>query len=142
MGTGAIPGRVIFNNCVLFVGEVRKIAGKRVLSEKEIEVFKKAALVAALSSNHSWKTYKYLNNYSQLDKDALVEEFGYALSDGWRKITENDVEEVINSEFVPYNLSMWFYNAIDDRNREQYNSIFSKMKKQLAYGLEPMEKQV
>lgn len=142
MGLGAIPGRVIFNNCVLFVGEVRKIVGKKNLTEKEIETMKKAALIAALSSNHSWKTYKYLNNYCALDKDALAEEFSYALKEGWKRITESDVEEVINGEFSPYALSMWFYNAMDDENRSEYNSIFGKMKKQLAYGLEPMEKQV
>lgn len=126
----------------MFVGEVRKIVGKRNLTEKEIEVMKKAALIAALSSNHSWKTYKYLNNYSELDKDGLSAEFEAALRDGWKKITENDVEEVINGEFNPYALSMWFYNAVEEKDRAHYAGIFNNMKKQLAYGLEPMEKQV
>jgi hypothetical protein len=126
----------------LFVGEVRKIVGKMNLTEKEIEVMKKAALIAALSSNHSWKTYKYLNNYSELDKDGLASEFEEAVKDGWKKITEIDVEEVINGEFNPYVLSTWFYNAIDEKERIGYATTFNNMKKQLAYGLEPMEKRV
>jgi hypothetical protein len=142
VGLGGIPGRVIFNNCVLFVGEVRKIVGKRALNEKEIEVMKKAALIAALSSNHSWKTHKYLSGLCELDKDEVSGEFQEALQDGWKKITENDVEEVINGDFKPYPLSMWFYNAIDEDNRSHYTGIFNNMRKQLAYGLEPMEKQV
>ena len=126
----------------MFVGEVRKLVGKRDLTDKEKETVRKASLIAALSSNHSWKTYKYLNNYCEMDKDALVEEFGYAEKEGWKRITENDVEEVINSERNPYALSMWFYNAIGDKERGNYNNTYSRIKKELAYGLEPMERQV
>ena len=115
---------------------------KRNLTEAEIETVKKAALIAALSSNHSWRTYKYLHNYAELDKHALVEEFNYAQKEGWKRITENDVEEVINGEVNPYTLSMWFYHTIGEEYREEYSSLFGSMKKQLAYGLEPMEKKV
>ena len=143
----SIPGRVIFNNCVLFVGEVRKITGKRNLSEKELETMKKATLIAALSSNHSWKTSKYLNNYCELDKDALSEEFAMSAKEGWKSINENDVEEVINGAdrngpFNPFALSMYFYHAMDDHTRKEYTEIFGKMQKELAYGLEPMEKRI
>lgn len=126
----------------MFVAEVRKLVGKKNLNEREIGTVKKAALVAALSSNHSWKTYKYLSNYCELDKEALANEFSYALREGWKRVTENDVEEVINNNFNPYVLSMWFYYAVDQRDREEYNAIYNELKKQLAYGLEPMEKRV
>jgi hypothetical protein len=126
----------------MFVAEVRKIIGKRNLSEKEFETMKKAALIAALSSNHSWKTHKYLNSFCGMDKGALAEEFDYARKEGWKRITEGDVEEVINGNFNQYLLSMWFYYAMGEDGREEYSPLFTRMKKELAYGLEPMEKRV
>ncbi|HUB92390.1 MAG TPA: hypothetical protein VL945_00345 [Candidatus Saccharimonadales bacterium] len=116
--------------------------GKRSLTEKEIETMQKAALIAALSSNHSWKTHKYLAELCELDKDGMSDEFNEALREGWKRINESDVEEVINGDFKRYLLHMWFYNAVDDDNRDRYRGIFNNMKKQLAYGLEPMEKKV
>lgn len=142
MGVVAIPGRVIFNNCVLFVAEIRKLIGKKNLTDSELATVKKAAVIAALSSNHSWKTYKYMHNYADLDKQALSEEFQYALKEGWKRITENDVEEVINGDFNPYSLNMWFYHAMGDSSRDEYGKIYGKMQKELAYGLEPIEKQI
>ncbi len=130
----------------MFVNEVKKISNKDNMSLKDAEVAKRATLIAALSSNHSWKTCKYLNNYCELDKDALVAEFEYATSEGWKRINENDVEEVINCDsnpsFSKHALSMWFYYAISDREREEYSNTFKLMKKELAYGLEPVEKRV
>ena len=132
---------------MLFVGEIRKLAAKQNFNAKEYGTVKKAVLIAALSSSHSWKTSKYLNNYCDLDKKSLSEEFIAAQNENWKFINENDIEEVVNcadknGSFNPYALSMWFYNVMDDKTRFEYSEVFNKMKKEFAYGLEPMEKRV
>jgi hypothetical protein len=141
-GVGCIPGRAIVNNCVYFIAEVKRIASKSTLTKQELEIKKKAAIVAALSSNHSWRTYKYLHKYSEMDRDALVGESAYAFKEGWKYITEPDVEEVVNTDQVPYNLSMWMYYALDEEQRNDFNHFFVKLRKEQEYGLEPIERRV
>lgn len=116
--------------------------GKRNLTEKEIEVVKKAALIAALSSNHSWKTHKYLSELSEMDKEGVSNEFQEALKDGWKKITESDVDEVIHNSYKQHLVDMWFYYAVEDSHRNEYTNRFNGMKKELERSLEPIEKQV
>lgn len=101
---------------------------------------KKAALIAALSSNHSWKTYKYLHNYGEMDKEAMASEVDYAFREGWKSISETDVEEVVNSDLNPHFFSMWLFHAFCGDRREECSQIFDKLKKEFAYGLEPLER--
>ncbi|MCL5100916.1 MAG: hypothetical protein M1122_03115 [Candidatus Marsarchaeota archaeon] len=137
-----MPGRAVFNNCVFFIANVKKIVNKQHLNNDEFETRKMATIIAALSSNHSWKTYKYLNNYCELDKEAIVAEANKATKDGWQYITENDVEEVVNANFNEHVFSLWLFYAVDKKEREEYLRVFGKFKKNFEYGLEPMERVV
>ncbi len=140
VGVGIIPGRAILNNCVYFIAEVKRISCKPSLNPNEEEVMKKAGIIAALSSTHSWRTYKYLHNYSDIDRDAITGETAYAFKEGWKNITENDVEEVVNSSQAPYMFSMWMFYALNERQREEFSQLFGKLRKEQEYGLEPIER--
>ncbi len=77
----------------------------------------------------------------------MSEEFQAAQKENWKFISENDIEEVINcadknGSFNQFALTMWFYHVMDEKTRPEYSTIFNKMKKEFAYGLEPMEKRV
>ena len=125
----------------MFVAEVKRISSKKLLSKDEQEIMKKAAVVAALSSNHSWKTYKYLHNYGSFDKETLNGEATFAFDEGWKNINETDVEEVVNTEYNQHVMSMWIFSALDERKRKDFITFFEKLKKDQEYGLEPLERQ-
>ncbi|MCL5427763.1 MAG: hypothetical protein M1321_01120, partial [Candidatus Marsarchaeota archaeon] len=132
----------ILNNCVYFVSEVKRISCKANLTRDEEEIKKKAAIVAALSSTHSWHTFKYLHNYGEMDFDAMIEETAFAFKEGWKNISENDVEEVVNSNQAPYMFSMWMFYALDEKQRSEFSQLFGKLKKEQEYGLEPIERKM
>lgn len=135
-----MPGRAIINSCVSFIASVRKISNKGAFSEAERQTQKAAMVIAALSSGHSWKTYRYINNLSEFDKEAICGETAYAFSEGWKSITESDVEEVMTSDINNHNLSMWMFHSMCKEERSDIIGVFSRMKKELSYALEPIEK--
>ena len=130
-GVGGVPGKAIINNCVHFISEVKRISSKTDLSQSEAEIRKEAALIAALSSNHSWKTYKYLHHSGDLRaRKRRPAEFAYAAKDGWKNITESDVAEVKNNPPSPHAFSMWLYHTLDDKHRNEYGQLFDKIRKE------------
>ena len=135
-----MPGRAILNNCVNFVINIRKLSTKRSVAESETDLITRAAIIAALSSNHSWKTYKYLNNLCEIDKEGICAETEYAFREGWKSISESDVEEVINSNLNSQQLSLWMYYAVSREKRQKLIEVFEKMRKEMAYNLEPLQK--
>ena len=129
------------NNYVFFVAGIGKLANKKVLADSEISMKKKAVMIAALSSNHSWKTHKYLCGISEgMDKGALAGEAAYAFKEGWKNINEADIEEVVNGSFSQHALSMWMYYVVDESFRDEYQNVYNNLKKEFAYGLEPIER--
>ena len=131
-----MPGRAIFNNCIFFVTSVRKIASKKVLTPEETETKKLASVVASLSSNHSWKTYKYLHDYSDLDKEALASELSSAFAHKWKNISEIDVEEVVKANYNPQALSSLIFYVVDKGKRTEYRELFSRLKDNFIYTAE------
>ncbi|MGC8662390.1 MAG: hypothetical protein ACP5RT_01230 [Candidatus Micrarchaeia archaeon] len=133
-------GKGIINKYEMLVGEIRKISKKQKLEENEQVERDKAMLVASLSSNHSWKTYKYLHEGMDLDKDAVAMEAKSAFNEGWKNITEKDVEEVVCSKVDEYLLSTWFFYAIPNERRDYFKNLLEKMRKEYVDGIEPIEK--
>ncbi len=125
----------------MFIAEVKRIAAKKKLSKEEMDIMKKAAVVAAISSNHSWKTYKYLHNYCDFDKDAMTAESEVAFNKSWKEITEADVEEVVNGDYNKHYLSNWMFYALDEKKRKDFSTYFEKLIKDQEHGLEPIEKE-
>lgn len=103
------------------------------------ETRRKAALIAAMSSNHSWKTFEYLSEGKNLDRNAIAEETRLALDKGWMNITERDVEEVMTLDINEYALSMWLFYAVNKDSRQKYKVLYSELKKEFQMGLEPIE---
>ncbi|MGB9732728.1 MAG: hypothetical protein ACP5P2_02225 [Candidatus Micrarchaeia archaeon] len=136
-----MSNRSIINKYELLVNEVRRVSKKRKPeTAEEVKVKDEASLVASLSSSHSWKTYKYLHDGGELDKDAIIMEANAAFSEGWKNITEKDIEEVINSNIDEYLISTWFFYAVDKEKRDYYKNLLEEMKAELADGIEPIEK--
>ncbi len=135
-----MPIRTILNKYGLFVAEVRKVAKKREFSEKDMAVVKRAMLVAALSSSHSWQTHRYLRFGGQLEKEKILDEAKYAFADGWKNISETDVEEVTSIPVPEHAMSMWVYYALGRPDRQEYKELFGDMKEEFADGLEPIER--
>jgi len=136
-----MSSRGIINKYELLVNYVRKVSKKREIeTDGERKIRDIAALVASFSSSHSWKTYKYLHDGGELDKDAIITEANAAFSEGWKSITETDVEEVVNSNIGDYLISTWLFYAVEKEKRDYYKSLLEEMKKELADGIEPIEK--
>ena len=138
---GCIPGRAIYNNCVMFIADVKRVSAKKTLNKSDLEIMKKAAVVAAVSSNHSWKTYKFLHDYCDFDKESMIAESEVAFTKAWKNITEADVEEVVNGECNQHSLSKWMFYVLDEDKRKDFLTYFNKLKKDQEYGLEPIERE-
>jgi hypothetical protein len=135
-----MSSRSIFNKYELLVAEVRKVAKKHDTNEEEDKIKRKAMLIASLSSNHSWRTYTYLHDGGELDKEAIITEANSAFSEGWKNITETDVEEVVNSNINEYLFSTWLFYAVEKEHREYFKDLLEEMKLELIDGMEPMER--
>ncbi len=136
-GVGGIPGKAIVNNCVHFISEVKRISSKTELSQQESEIKETAWVVASLSSNHSWKTYKYLHHDGEFDNEAFVGETGYALKEGWKNISESDYAEVKNKLPKDHLLNRWKQYALDEKHRNRFSQLYNKFQKEQAYELQP-----
>lgn len=123
-----------------FVTDVRKIASKNDLSQSEAEIKKKAAVIAALSSNHSWKTSKFVRCLSpEIDRESFSAEALNALNHGWKNISESDVDEVVNGPINRHQFSMWALYALEGRQRNDFLQIFDKLRNELEYNMEPAQ---
>ncbi|MEM3744762.1 MAG: hypothetical protein QW759_02900 [Candidatus Micrarchaeaceae archaeon] len=135
-----MPNRNNSTKYELFVNEIRKISKKKELSASEEQMKKMAALVAALSSNHSWKTYNYLHSDAPFERDAIIEETHNAFEEGWKNISEADMEEVLSGSIADHLFSFWAFNTIANEERRGIINLFSKMKKEFADGIEIIDK--
>lgn len=105
------------NRYSLFISDLHKAIKNKEAMRSDNILRKKAALIAALSSSHSWKTYEYFNDGAQFDKEAIVNERMNAFERGWMEITEDDVEEVISINISEYAFCMWLFYTTDGGRR-------------------------
>lgn len=75
-----------------------------------------------------------------MDKSAMVGEVSHAIREGWKTITETDVEEVVHKEIPSYPFSMWMFHALDDKQREDFPHVLTQLKKEQQYDVLPAEK--
>ncbi len=135
-----MPNRSTLNKYELLVTEIRRLAKKKELDIEEMLTKEKAMLVAALSSNHSWKTSKFLHDGGDFDKDSISNETAIAFNEGWKNVTENDIEEVVNSNINDHTFSMWLHYIVSKEERQKYHDMLNALKAELVDGLEPIEK--
>lgn len=135
-----MPNRTILNKYGLFVSLVHKVLKKRELERGDLEIINKARLVAALSSNHSWKTYRFLRNSDSFDKESIKEEIRKAYEDGWKEISENDIKEVMTGQIDEHALSMVLAcGALDKDERREYKELLPRLLNDFIDGIEPIE---
>ncbi len=137
-----MPSRTSLNKYGLFISEVHKVIKNKDALRLGSKIKDKAALVAAMSSNHSWKTYEYLSAGINFDKEAVSQETKLAIDKGWMNITERDVEEVMTLNINEYALSMWLFYAMEKEKRQKYKELYGELKKEFVLGLEPIERTV
>ncbi len=134
-----MPSRTSLNRYGLFVSQVHKLTKDREMCKCDSEIRRKAALIAAMSSNHSWRTFEYLSEGRNLDRGAIAEETRLALDKGWMNVTERDVEEVMTLDVDEYAFSMWLFYAVSKDDRHKYKCLYDELKKEFSMGLEPIE---
>ena len=134
-----MPNRTILNKYGLFVSQVRKLLKKREITRDDAEVINRARLVAALSSNHSWRIYRYIHKGDAFDRDAIVSEIRSAFNDGWKEIGENDVKEVITSDIDRSKFSSILLYSLDKERIKEYGELLPRLKAEFVDGMEPIE---
>lgn len=136
-----MPIRTILNKYGFFVAEVHKVAKKRTYSERDVALIRRAQLIAALSSSHSWQTYRYLRFGGDLDRQKILGEASYAFDGGgWKNISETDVEEVVSTKVPEHAFSMWVFCALPKDERPEWKELFGQLKEEFKDGLEPIER--
>ena len=133
-----MPNRTILNRCGLFVTQVRKISRKKDIENSDIQTVNKARLVAALSSNHSWRISRYLYNSDILDPAATAAELFAAFKVSWKYIDENDIMEVVNSDIEEHKLCNVLMCAHDRTMMKVFRDLFPELKNEFANGMEPI----
>ncbi len=133
-----MPNRAAVNKYELFLTEIRKVSKKRDLQEKDKEIKEKAMLIAALSSR-SWKTYRYIHDGAEFDKEAIMNEAQCAFSEGWKEISEREIEEVVNSDIREDLLSMWSFYVLGKDQRQKFLDMLHNIKNEFVDGIEPLE---
>lgn len=136
-----MPNRTTLNKFELFITEVRRVAKKRDLSREETTIKRKAMLVAALSSNHSWRTYKYFYSGEMFDPEIMLNEARNAFIEGWKNISENDVAEIVNMNLDHHKLALWLHFIMNNNDdRKECKMLIDGLKAELIDGLEPIER--
>jgi hypothetical protein len=134
-----MPNRTILNKYGLFVSQIHKVLKKKWAGDEDLRVINMARLIAALSSNHSWRTYRYLHDNDSFDKDAIRVEMSAAYREGWRDINENDIKEVLTAPIDEHAFSMVLTCWPEKDERHEFKELFKELQKEFIDGIEPLE---
>ncbi len=133
-----MPNRTVLNKYGLFVSQIHKVLKKKALDGSDIQVVEKAKLVAMLSSR-SWRTFKYLHNGDDFNKDVIKVEIDTAYKDGWKEINENDIKEVLTLPVGEHSFSMLLTCFSERPERKTLKELFSELESEFVDGIEPIE---
>jgi len=94
---------------------------------------------SSLSSNHSWRAYRFLHCGDCFERNLIRDEIRSAFNEGWKEITENDVKEVATSDIEEHALCQLLtcFDAPDARRN--YKELLCQLQKELCDGIEPIE---
>ena len=134
-----MPNRTILNKYGLFVSQIHKVLKKKEVGGEDSKTIKMAKLVATLSSNHSWRIFRYLHNGDPFDKDAIRVEICAACRDGWKEVNENDLKEVLTAPIEEHAFSMILTCWPDREERKEYQDLFEELEEEFIDGIEPIE---
>ncbi len=137
-----MPSRNGINKYELLVNDIRRVAKKREIEPHDITLKRIAMLIAAVSSGHSWKTFKYLTGETTFDKYYVSKETEQAFEHGWKNVRESDVEEVANLLLDEHLFNMWLFYVVKKEDRGEYRNLFSLIKREFADGIDPIEQSI
>ncbi|MGC8538478.1 MAG: hypothetical protein ACP5MK_01255 [Candidatus Micrarchaeia archaeon] len=135
-----MSNKSIINKYEIFLSDLKKVVKKEELDKEDLSKIQTAKVVAALSSNHSWRTYRFMHDGEEFDKEKISEEAKDAFESGWKEINEFDIEEVANLNVEEQKFSLWLYYAVDKELREEVRQSFNTLKELFVDGIEPIEK--
>ncbi len=133
-----MPNRTVLNKYGLFVSQVHKVLKKKELDSSDMHIVEMAKLVAMLSSR-SWRTFKYLHNGDDFNKDAIKVEIEAACKGGWKEINENDIKEVLTLPVGEHSFSMLLTCFPEKIERRTLKEMFSELESDFVDGIEPLE---
>ncbi len=134
-----MPNRTILNKYGLFVSQIHKVLKKKEADGGDLRVINMARLVATLSSNHSWRIFRYLHNGEPFDKDAIHVEIVAAYREGWKEINENDIKEVLTTPIEEHAFSMVLTCWPEKDERKTFKDLFEELQQEFIDGIEPLE---
>ncbi len=135
-----MPNRTILNKFGLFVSQVHKILKKKSLDSDDFKVINEARLVAALSSNHSWRVYRFMHERDTFDRNAIRDEVNAAYNEGWKEISENDLKEVVTSNLEDHALSQVLScGALEKNEVKDFKDLLPRLLQEFEDGIEPIE---
>ncbi len=133
-----MPNRTVLNKYGLFVSQIHKVLKKKELDGSDAHIVEMAKLVAILSSR-SWRTFKYLHNGEDFNKDAIKAEVDTACKEGWKDINENDIKEVLTLPVGEHSFSMLLTCLPERPERDTLKELFSELESEFIDGIEPLE---
>lgn len=86
-----------------------------------------AVIVAAFSSNHSWKTYAEMteNISPNFNCPEVKGEYFEASAQKWKGITAQDISEVAKRGIQGLKFERWLYYTVENPDRESYKRAWS-----------------
>jgi hypothetical protein len=99
-------------------------------------------IVAALSSSHSWQTYKAVKeNPTWLGKPEVKDEYLKALEDGWRNITYTDINEIAQDKNVENAFDTWLVFNVEKKEHEDYREAWKYLIEQSANSCDDVKRE-
>lgn len=99
-------------------------------------------IVAALSSSHSWQTYKAIKeNPTWLSKPEVREEYQNALMEGWKNITYTDINETAQDKSVENAFDTWLVFNVDKKEHEDYKNAWKSLLEQSANSCDDVKRE-
>ncbi len=97
----------------------------------------KAVIIASFSSNLSWQTYKTITtDPGKLNSIEVKREYDEAVTDKWKRVTNNDVREVATNGIGDNAFSTWLFFNVDKDAHDAYNKAWRLFKSEFSEGCE------
>lgn len=98
-------------------------------------------IVAALSSAHSWQTYKATKEApTSLGKQEVKEEYLRALSEGWKNITYTDISEIAEDSSIENSFGTWLAFNVDKKEHDDYKEAWKTLLEQMKSSCDDVQR--
>jgi hypothetical protein len=127
---------------MLFSKIKRAAANKGPLSKDEQKAMRKAVIVAAFTSGHSWQTYKTLTSPTpaSFNSAAVKKEYEDSVATNWKNVTPFDIHEVANTNVSDTSFSHWLFFNVGKDHQEEYKGAWMELKSELEEDCDNVER--